>query len=76
MTDTKRPREFWINPSQIDKPLYQTYNLGDAPPYEESIHAREVLPINWGKIWSEYIEKDLLPSDIQQLVEKALRGEE
>lgn len=37
-------REFWVNPMQVDKPLFTSYNLGDVPPQVGSIHVREVSP--------------------------------
>lgn len=41
----------------------------------EVIHVREVVPIPWDNVWAEYGRKVHKPELIQELVERALKGE-
>ncbi len=75
-----KPREFWIG----EVGFLDIHQASSVPPQNESwaeqrfiIHVREVVPIDWKKVWEQYdgIERfDHL--EIQNLIEKQLAGEE
>lgn len=72
-----KPREFWV--AELPGKSFAVSTVAPRPP-SVRIHVREVVPIDWEKVWGEYKhEWDALPEDmykfIQQLVEKALIGE-
>jgi len=77
-----KPREFWITENGIS----DIYQASAVPPQNKSwteqrfkIYVREVVPIDWDLIWSKYREDDIAALDteqIEQLVEKQLKGEE
>lgn len=77
-----KPREFWIWGSIVsDKPI--NFSEIHKQGYSASqIHAREVVPIDWEKVWQEYAmrgECGIFNDDekiIEDLVEKQLKGEE
>ena len=66
-----KPREFWIT-MEFPGPHLSIENGRGA------FLVREVVPIDWEKVWSEFkgtmALKDYL--QIEKLVEKQLRGEE
>lgn len=73
-----KPREFWI-------PMDSTGQAGvvwvrDPKNYQnvpwDFIHVREIVPIDWDKVWKNYTGDDCYKEKIQQLVEKQLAGEE
>lgn len=77
-----KPREFWCNEFHWKDGTitYTPCKLEDAP--LENFLVREVIPIDWEKVWVEYdgknwtqqigkVHKDL----IQDLVDRALKGE-
>ncbi len=77
-----KPREFWLSIGSKDPIYTKRPNMlddrGDYPPCK-AIHVREVVPIDWGKIESDYhnsTKEQLRIFTIKQLVEKQLRGEE
>lgn len=73
-----KPKELWIfNPSYTD---YRDMYPSD-PKDTSYIHFRQVIPIDWDKIWrklDKYVEGGVtdLNIPIQELVEKQLRGED
>ena len=86
-----KPREFWINGINfeqiwpIDDMAMTCFITFNNPDRKEAILVREVVPIDWEKVWKgfeEYCASDrcthLWPQsekEIQQLIEKQLRGE-
>lgn len=92
MTDTRKPREFWIKvdwitgalrAGAVNFDLHLELNSGSK---DLEFHVREVVPIDWEKVW-EGIRQWSLPIDelesakqmqdkIQELVEKQIKGEE
>lgn len=80
-----KPREFWLN----EDPLYQRSPIVTDTKEEmdlmylpdPSIHVREVVPIDWPKIWEQM--RGMKVSDnwsavetkLQDLVERAIKGE-
>lgn len=72
-----KPREFWVREA-IDLfggPCLLVYDLRLA---DKDIHVREVVPIDWEKVWKEYGGAHFWESkeQIQELIEKQLVGEE
>lgn len=79
----KKPREFWINQSRCNGNVraYHSHNemISDTQINDEWINVREVVPIDWNKIWSDKrITARLVDSIliIEQLVETQLKGGE
>lgn len=76
-----KPREFWITFQPYEKdPLGPCVNILKYVAtfdHEHGVHVREVMPIDWDKIWESIPDVDPENFDkIQQLVEKQLAGEE
>ena len=88
-----KPREFWMDTDILDQAL-DNCDLGDGYkakvrqfPHKDMLpqltHVREVLPIDWEKVWLRYdmstVKRFNMSLDeenkIQELVEKALKGE-
>lgn len=79
-----KAREFWVR-SVGDR---VTLCLPVKPEIQEvedpgTFKVREVLPIDWGKVWKKYWEwhgsmknENMYVDKIQELVERQLRGEE
>ncbi len=69
-----KPREFWLNASYWHSIDDKPFNRNDT------VYLREVVPIDWKKVWNDYCDGLDGDSDnlqlIQQLVEKQLAGEE
>ena len=78
----KKPREFWIK--DHGGPTFDVEVL--YTPISNSIHVREVVPIDWEKIKNEFDDHLFDNGDravfnsswdkVKELVEKQLRGEE
>ncbi len=78
-----KPREFYLLGYEHIGKYYPAYEPDIVDPIlrEQSIHVREVVPIDWEKVWQEYDRSG--PHDgpyediakIQELVERALKGE-
>lgn len=73
-----KPHEVWI-PDDIVERLKKV----PIAPMLRSSKFREVVPINWEKVWKAYWEwhgsmknENMYVDKIQELVEKALAGEE
>lgn len=82
-----KAKEFWIEffkPDQTDRIFFENptrrpldYGL---KPNAEVVHVREVLPIEWSKIWHEFwkLNGTQMPIDaqfkIKQLVEASMEG--
>lgn len=73
-----KPREFWIS----DDLEYVSVNTKYCEPeYGPWMHVREVLPIDWERVWVAFAEQNytyiISKSDqitIKALVERALKG--
>lgn len=79
----KKPREFWIHENGLSK-IAEDYPP-DYLPTDKNFsikvyHVREVIPIDWDKIWIKMNEEfgcnPQEESKLEQLVEAQLRGEE
>lgn len=78
-----KPREFWIS-IYDDQQILNVHTFETKPGVhvdpdaDEIIRVREVVPMNWNKIWDKFkgtmALKDYL--QIEKLVEKQLAGEE
>jgi hypothetical protein len=71
-----KPRDFYITVNEYGEPSHIA--LFEKLEDRKQIHAREVVIIDWNKLWEEFDRKTTnYPKDrIQQLVEKQLMGEE
>ncbi len=67
-----KPREFWISCPPQDNQAMTCYVWGFETK-EPTTHVREVLPIDWEKVWLAFDGKDF--HQLKELVEKALAGE-
>ncbi len=75
-----KAREFWINLKVSPKSAYPEPNFGGR---KGLIHVREVVPIDWEKVWKKFMSTANFNEgfgmaevkQIQELVEKALKGE-
>lgn len=81
-----KPREFWIYKKGTGTEALEYIQTKPDPGFiEEFVHSREVVSIDWEKIWVEY-EKELMlvattvhkeqhRKIVHELVEKAIKGE-
>ncbi len=85
MKENTKPREFWIDKDAYDENL-ETKSQGIIAYFKKPsrankpIHVREVVPLDWIKIWQSYNKLKLHDNPgpralIQQLVEAQLKGE-
>lgn len=82
-----KPREFWIrenkNYPEDSGPLFYCSTAAPRPP-STAFLVREVVPIDWEKLWKKFLGERLFNEIniqeqfmiIEKLVEKQLRGEE
>ena len=76
-----RPREFWINPEHnlcLEFGGKAKIGLNGEQQLLPMIHVREVVPIDWNKVWKTWEKDNGYDIDygvVQDLVEKALKGE-
>ncbi len=72
-------KEFWVDPKDIHDGYHEGwfYENGDR---RRSLHVREVVPIDWEKVWDGFDFGIMFPDQIrklvQELVEAQLKGEE
>lgn len=82
-----KPRQFYvIPPTKIFDG--EEYNIGSVADkieeytenaQKEAIHVREVIPINWDRIWEQFKLQGIRfehKNFLKELIEKALKGEE
>lgn len=79
-----KPREFWIfrHPEERSRDIVYSSEPKQLKP-NQIIHCREVVAIDWNKLWADYLKQSPYTSVIamnalavQRLVERQLAGEE
>lgn len=74
----KKPREFRL---RLETLIVNNLDERQQRTFPFHIHVREVVPIDWEKVWKEYSKRPGHPEShfyietIQELVEKSLKGE-
>ncbi len=70
-----KPREFCVREVVL---IVNDLNEDQKQLFTDKVYIREVVPIDWNKVWDKYPEdmSDYYAEIIQQLVEKQLAGEE
>ncbi len=75
----KKPREFWINPVAIKEPKSAVYYEALDEPCADTVHVREVVPLDWEKMfnlmYAKHLNVDTGREEMQKIIELALKGE-